>query len=126
MQAQNLGSSLVVKLISEMGHLINNFYLCSDSKVSVFWVLHNNPNRKLQVFLENRAKTIKGNFNAAQDDLRTQHKDLELDTNVAKSVATVIDYQTQLLWVPAGHNTADTRSKYQKFGRTVRLIKIKC
>ena len=47
LQAQNLDSNLVTKLVSEMGHLIKDFYLAGDSKVSIFWVLHDNPHKKL-------------------------------------------------------------------------------
>ena len=59
LQAQNLGSNIIVKLVSEMGHLIKGFILAGDSKVSIFWVLHDNSHKKLQLFMDNRAKMIR-------------------------------------------------------------------
>ena len=69
-------SAIIVKLVSEMGHLINDFMLACDSKIAIFWVLHDNPHKKLHVFMDNRAKAIRSNLNQAVTDFRDQHKEL--------------------------------------------------
>ena len=64
--------------------------------------------------MDNRAKMIRSNLNQAVSDLRSQHKDLELETRVASSNPTLTDYQTRLFWIPSCFNTSDMGSKYRK------------
>ena len=56
MQAISLAASILYKIISELGSLINKAYLCSDSLVSCHWV--NTDVDQLSIFVENRVLNV--------------------------------------------------------------------
>ena len=90
MQAMSLAASILYKITSELGSLINKAYLCSDSLVSCHWV--NTDVDQLSIFVENRVLNVRSKLNDAADLLK---KDGPTSST---------EYENILHWLKAGDN----------------------
>ena len=114
LQGVAFGASLTHKVVTELGNLISKLYLCTDSKVAVYWVL-SAIDKPMQIFNKNRCDVIRSKLNMATECLHDIHVSEELDTEASKNIPSPLDYEKVLHWVPFNYNSADIGSKYATF-----------
>ena len=111
------GAQIAQTIISELSALSKNFIVCSDSRVSLFWVL-NQHNTRLELFIANRVQTIRSSLNLAVEQLISEHQALEIRSEISNKKATTQSYQDILYWVPGSMNMADQGTKFKTYDET--------
>ena len=113
-----LAAQFCRQLVSELAHLLQNFIVCTDAKICVYWCLSNCRTPKT-IFVENRTQMIKSSLETSIDLLmesqaeRGDTENLKTRGDLQKQ-----NYKDVLFWIPSGLNKSDCGSKYLTFNET--------
>ena len=111
MHGLSLASQFCRQLVSELGHLIGNFLVCTDAKITIFWSLSDSLEPKT-IFVENRTQLIRSSIQTSIDLLLEEQSeeegtgDLKIKGNLQKN------YKDILFWIPSPLNKSDCGTKY--------------
>merc|ERR1711954_34126 len=118
-----LAAQFCQQLVSELAHLLQNFIVCTDAKICLYWCLSNSRTPKT-IFFENRTQIIKSSLQTSIDLLMESQAErgdtgkTGGDTEETKGDIQKQNYKDVLFWIPGTMNKSDCGSKYLTFNES--------
>ena len=114
LHALSLACQFCREIVADLGPLFDSFLVCTDAKVTLFWVLNQSEIPKT-IFVENRIQIVRSCLQTSIDLLSEQHGPQNLGKSSKSQPGPLKNFKDVLFWIPSSKNRSDLGSKFLTF-----------